>query len=188
MSLLIKIRYLKKDWIRHCNILSTTWCWMIYTEITMSIRLCLYLSVCTVYQAQVLYDGSYSAVFIWGGVTLWVEAEVGAEQQILPHTQGAHQNIVLETQGWCKHKQVPRICGIFCKKKSLYMFIFVYLNHIGRAEPQVRCDRFSIYQHASLAQPSRVFSSCYHIQQTEIKSNTLIFTWFKCEAGPVSVF
>lgn len=56
---------------------------------------CPYLSVCTVSKTQVLYNTVYSAVFICGGVLLRVEAQVGAEQQILFHSEGAHQDIVL---------------------------------------------------------------------------------------------
>lgn len=49
-----------------------------------------YLGVCTVCEAQILYDGIYSAVFIRGGVVLWVESQIGTEQQVFPHTKSSH--------------------------------------------------------------------------------------------------
>lgn len=59
----------------------------------------LYLSVCTVCKAQVLYDGIYSAVFVHGGVFPRVETQVSTEQEVLPHRQSAHQDIILEAHG-----------------------------------------------------------------------------------------
>lgn len=64
---------------------------------TIKISLCQYLRVCTVCKAQVLYDGIYFAVFVCRGMMLRVETEVGTEQQILSHSQSAHQDIILET-------------------------------------------------------------------------------------------
>lgn len=57
------------------------------------------------------------------------------------------------------------------------MFVFVYLNHIGRAEPEVRRDSFSIHQDFSLLQPSRVFPACDYIQESDEKRKKLTFTW-----------
>ena len=71
-------------------------------------HLCLYLSVCTVCEAQVLYDGIYSAVFFCDGVMLRVETNVCTEQQILPHSQRAHEDIILETHGLWRHKDDVR--------------------------------------------------------------------------------
>lgn len=54
------------------------------------------------------------------------------------------------------------------------MFVFVYLNHIGRAEPEFSCDNPVIHQNISYPQSSRVFSSCNYIQESEKKRKKLM--------------
>lgn len=67
------------------------------------------------------------------------------------------------------------------------MFVFVYLDHIGRAEPEVRCDGFSSHQHLSLPQSSRVLPSCDYIQKSEEKRKMYSFVGVLdlCETVPV---
>lgn len=45
----------------------------------------------------------------------------------------------------------------------------VYLNHVGRAEPQVRRDDFAIHQYISLTQSSWIFPPCKYIQESAIR-------------------
>lgn len=98
---------------------------------------------------------------------LRVETQVGAEQQILFHSESAHQDIILETQASCKQKPLRIILNMKCQLVHAYVFVFVYLNHIGRAEPEFRRDNPAIHQNISCAQSSRVFSSCNYIEESE---------------------
>lgn len=69
------------------------------------------------------------------------------------------------------------------------MFVFVYLDHIGRAEPEVRRDGFAIHQHFSLLQSSWVFSSCNYVQEsdkkTKKKQTNIHGVVYACETVPV---
>lgn len=51
----------------------------------------------------------------------------------------------------------------------MHVFASVYLNHIGRAEPQVRRDDFAVHQYISLTQSSWIFPPCKYIQESAIK-------------------
>lgn len=52
------------------------------------------------------------------------------------------------------------------------MFVFVYLNHIGRAEPEFRRDNPAIHQNISHPQSSRVFSSRNYIQEPKTRQRS----------------
>lgn len=58
------------------------------------------------------------------------------------------------------------------------MYIFIYLDHIGGAEPELRRDDFAVHQHFSLLKSSRIFSACDHIQQSDtMRKNIHVFIW-----------
>lgn len=51
----------------------------------------------------------------------------------------------------------------------MHMFGSVYLNHVGRAEPQVRRDDFAVHQHISLTESSWIFPPCEYIQESAMR-------------------
>lgn len=51
----------------------------------------------------------------------------------------------------------------------MHLFASVYLNHVGRAEPQVRRDDFAVHQYISLTQSSWIFPPCKYIQESAIR-------------------
>lgn len=70
-----------------------------------------------------------------------------------------------------------------------YVCVWIeYLNHIGRVEPEVRCDDFAIHQDFSLLQSNRVFPACNYIQESDRKRKKLILMrrgLYVCETVPV---
>lgn len=51
----------------------------------------------------------------------------------------------------------------------MHLFASVYLNHVGRTEPQVRRDDFAVHQYISLTQSSWIFPPCKYIQESAIR-------------------
>ena len=50
-------------------------------------------------QSQGVDDGVHSNVLLGAGVSVWVQTEVGTEQQVLSHRESAHDDVILEEGG-----------------------------------------------------------------------------------------
>lgn len=115
---------------------------------------------------------------------LGVETQVGTEQKILPHRQSAHQDIVLEA-----YRVLSLGAGSIILSKDVCACLYsVYLNHIGRAEPELGRDGSAIHQDFSVLQSRGVFSASDDVQEAGRKRNNVNDTDVAGAADRASVF